>query len=82
MLSILPARLTRSAGVALIPTRRLARNYASDSYRAAVCVELGSPLAIHERQLRPLKDTDVCIDVQYAAVNYADLLMCAGTYQV
>ena len=66
------------------PRNLIAHVTGARCYRAAVCTKLGAPLSIEEqgKAVSALKDSEVCIDVQYAAVNYADMLMCAGQYQV
>ncbi|WP_346839414.1 NADPH:quinone oxidoreductase family protein [Microbulbifer sp. SAOS-129_SWC] len=52
--------------------------------RALICVEYGTAeqLQIGEHQLRPLKASEVRIDVRAAGINFPDALIIAGKYQV
>lgn len=54
----------------------------STQTRAAVCTALGSPLTVKDFKLPDVGSLDVKVRVQYSAINYADILMCAGQYQV
>tara|TARA_R100001244_G_scaffold44182_2_gene39793 strand:+ start:46871 stop:47869 length:999 start_codon:yes stop_codon:yes gene_type:complete len=54
------------------------------SYRAATCTALTGPdsIVIQEKQARPLQDGEVRIRVHAAGLNFPDLLMTQGKYQV
>ncbi|CCD93264.1 putative oxidoreductase [Bradyrhizobium sp. ORS 375] len=52
--------------------------------RAIVCRELGSPekLGLEELPSRPLGDTEVRVKIRAAGINFPDILMAAGEYQL
>ncbi|XP_013398462.1 quinone oxidoreductase-like protein 2 [Lingula anatina] len=55
----------------------------AQSYKAAVCEELGKPLVVKDvASQEELKRGEVCVEVHNAGVNFADILMCSGQYQV
>lgn len=53
------------------------------TFKAAYCTELGKPLQVEEKPFKlPIGNNEVLISVKTAGVNFADILMCQGKYQV
>jgi NADPH2:quinone reductase len=52
--------------------------------KAVVCRELGPPeaLRLEEIERKPLKQGDVRVAIRAAGINFPDILMCAGEYQL
>lgn len=50
--------------------------------RAVVCIAIGEPLQVVERETPEPGPNEVLIDVQACGLNYVDALMCAGGYQI
>ncbi|XP_053460835.1 quinone oxidoreductase-like protein 2 isoform X2 [Nycticebus coucang] len=60
---------------------RKARQRCGRYYRAALCAELKTPLAIDEVAPRLVGPYEVRVDVHFCGVNFADILVCRGQYQ-
>jgi NADPH2:quinone reductase len=73
---LLPRASARHSGCCHARSRRLCH------YHAAVCEELGAPLAVRALPRRPLRPGEVRVAARAAGVNFADVLMVQGKYQV
>ncbi|XP_039271567.2 quinone oxidoreductase-like protein 2 [Styela clava] len=56
--------------------------YSIRHYRAATCSELGKPLQITEEKSKELKPDQIRVKIHAAGVNFADVLINNGLYQV
>jgi len=52
--------------------------------KAVVCRELGPPerLRLEDQPFRPLQEAEVRVAIQAAGINFPDILMAAGEYQL